>query len=95
MLDAAIKIFFYPNQTMYEVACEPSHNCNIDQQTFKAYLSRWLAASVKVAPWTRESIMPLLAASAQAAAQSVSPRSLRTLRRSVNNISSAPVATTA
>ena len=57
---------------MLESACEPSENCNIDQQTFKAYLSRWMAASVKVAPWTKDIVMPLLASSAMAAARSVS-----------------------
>lgn len=57
---------------MQEVTCEPSRNCNIDQQTFKAYLSRWMAASVKVAPFTHDKIMPLIAASAEAAAKSVS-----------------------
>lgn len=54
---------------MYEVACEPSGNCNNDQLSFKAYLSRWMAASVKVAPWTYDLVMPLLAASASAAAK--------------------------
>lgn len=55
---------------MYEVACEPGGTCNIDQQSFKAYLARWMAASTKVAPWTAEQILPLLAASATAAAAS-------------------------
>lgn len=54
---------------MYEVACEPSGNCNLDQQSFKAYLSRWMAATVKVAPWTHDTIMPLLRTSATAAAK--------------------------
>lgn len=55
---------------MYEVACEPGGTCNIDQQSFKAYLARWMAASTKVAPWTSEQILPLLASSATAAAKS-------------------------
>jgi mannan endo-1,6-alpha-mannosidase len=54
---------------MFEVACEPSGNCNLDQQSFKAYLSRWLAATTKVAPWTHDTIMPLLRTSAVAAAK--------------------------
>lgn len=53
---------------MTEVACEPSNTCNLDQQSFKAYLSRWLAATVKWAPHTRPVIMPYLKASAIAAA---------------------------
>ncbi|KAI5242962.1 mannan endo-1,6-alpha-mannosidase [Aureobasidium subglaciale] len=57
-------------QIMFEVACEPGNNCNIDQLSFKAYLSRWMAASTKVAPWLYDDIKPYLAASAQAAALS-------------------------
>jgi mannan endo-1,6-alpha-mannosidase len=36
--------------------------------SFKAYLTRWLAATTRVAPYTYDLIMPKLAASAQAAA---------------------------
>ena len=57
---------------MTEVACEPSGNCNVDQRSFKAYLGRWLAATTKVAPWTHDTIIPLLQVSAQAAALSCS-----------------------
>lgn len=57
---------------MYEVACEPQMNCNVDQLSFKAYLTRWMAATTKVAPWTGEQIYPYLSASAEAAAKSCS-----------------------
>lgn len=67
LIDGA-KVFF-DGQIMYEVACEPGGTCNIDQQSFKAYLARWMAATTKVAPWTSEQILPLLSASATAAAQ--------------------------
>ena len=53
---------------MFEVACEPSNTCDLDQKSFKAYLSRWMAATTKVAPWTYDFIMPKLQASAVAAA---------------------------
>ena len=56
------------NQVMYEVACEPQANCNTDQLSFKAYLARWMAASVKVAPFLTDMIMPYLQTSAAAAA---------------------------
>jgi len=62
---------------MYEAACErnapgtPTY-CNVDQRSFKAYLSRWLAATAVLVPWTRDTITPLLRASAIAAAQSCS-----------------------
>ena len=74
-MEGIVPIFF-KNQTMIEIACEPGANCNIDQQTFKAYLARWMAASVKVAPWTHDTIMPLIRTSALAAAKSVSVRTL-------------------
>ncbi|KAK8024158.1 DFG5 protein, partial [Apiospora rasikravindrae] len=54
---------------MFEVACEPVNLCNVDQQSFKAYLSRWMAATTKWAPWTFDRIKPLLQDSAVAAAQ--------------------------
>ncbi|KAL2269468.1 hypothetical protein VTJ83DRAFT_1652 [Remersonia thermophila] len=53
---------------MTEAACEPVGLCNVDQQSFKAYLARWMAAATKWAPWTDARVMPLLRASAAAAA---------------------------
>jgi mannan endo-1,6-alpha-mannosidase len=53
---------------MQEQACETINSCNNDQKSFKAYLSRWLAATVKSAPFTSDTIMPLLRSSATAAA---------------------------
>jgi mannan endo-1,6-alpha-mannosidase len=52
---------------MVEYACEPRGNCNRDQRSFKAYLSRWLAVSVQVAPFSAATITPWLQASAKAA----------------------------
>ncbi len=71
-LDGLIKgsqVFFVGdnNDIMAEVACEPVDRCNIDQQSFKAYLSRWLAAATKWAPDTYETVIPYLKASAKAA----------------------------
>jgi mannan endo-1,6-alpha-mannosidase len=57
---------------MYEVACEDvngSGTCDTDQLSFKAYFSRWLAATTKVAPYTTAQIMAWLQPSAQAAAE--------------------------
>jgi len=54
---------------MYEAECEPASNCNNDQQSFKAYLSRWMAATTLLAPWTYDTIMnTYLFPSAKAAA---------------------------
>ncbi|KZF20773.1 glycoside hydrolase family 76 protein [Xylona heveae TC161] len=66
----ATDIFFQTNpaNVMYEVACEPQNTCNTDQRSFKAYLSRWMAATTKMAPWTTDYIMTRINASAQAAA---------------------------
>ncbi len=64
---------FFPQQygagkIMVEVACEPEVTCNNDQPSFKAYLSRWMAATTQLAPFTYDTIQPLLKTSAQGAA---------------------------
>jgi len=53
---------------MVEVACEPKENCDNDQPSFKAYLSRWMAATTQLAPFTTDLVMTKLRASAQGAA---------------------------
>ncbi|TKA53274.1 hypothetical protein B0A49_11562 [Cryomyces minteri] len=70
----ATDVFFAPTvpNVMYEVACEPNGNCNVDQRSFKAYLARWMAATTKVAPFTTDFVMAKLKASAIAAAQQCS-----------------------
>ncbi len=54
------------------MACETNGKCDNDQMSFKAYLARWMAATTKVAPYTFDTIMPLLKSSATAAAQQCS-----------------------
>ena len=51
---------------MYE-GCEASGKCDVDQRSFKAYLSRWLAATAELAPFTHEPIVAKLSTSAQSA----------------------------
>ncbi|KAK0628176.1 glycosyl hydrolase family 76-domain-containing protein [Bombardia bombarda] len=69
LLNGTNVFFTGPNKNiMTEVACEPVDMCDTDQQSFKAYLSRWMAATVKWAPWTFDRIKPFLEASAVAAA---------------------------
>ncbi|KAL8990895.1 MAG: hypothetical protein Q9177_000549 [Variospora cf. flavescens] len=67
---------FFPAQfggnIMQEVACEPQGSCNNDQPSFKAFLSRWMAATTQIAPFTANTIMPKLRASAQGAAKQCS-----------------------
>ncbi|KAF4124465.1 mannan endo-1,6-alpha-mannosidase [Geosmithia morbida] len=68
LLDGA-DIFFRGsgNDVMEEVSCESSNQCNTDQESFKAYLSRWLAATTQWVPSTYERIIPKLRGSAEAA----------------------------
>ncbi|KAE9990618.1 hypothetical protein EG327_001169 [Venturia inaequalis] len=72
----ASEVFFspFPNATgiMFEAACEPANKCNNDQVSFKAYLGRWLAKTMILAPFTAKTIRPLLETSAMAAAKSCS-----------------------
>lgn len=68
LLGSTFRVFF-PDDIAYEVACEPRLTCTTDMFSFKAYLLRWLAATTKVAPYTRDLIMPKLRASAVAAAK--------------------------
>lgn len=58
----------YGGNIMVEIACEPQQSCNYDQPSFKAYLSRWMAATTQIAPFTAQTIMPKLHDSAQGAA---------------------------
>lgn len=60
---------FFKNNVMSEVACEGNNMCNIDQRSFKAYLARWMAATMVRAPFTKELLLPLLQESARAAAR--------------------------
>ena len=53
---------------MVEIACEPQQTCNYDQPSFKAYLSRWMAATTQIAPFTEDFVNTKLRASAQGAA---------------------------
>lgn len=71
-----ISVFFKPAESdpkgspgtiMSEVACEPVRLCNLDQTSFKAYLTRWLAVTTQWAPHTADLIIPLLKTSAVAA----------------------------
>jgi mannan endo-1,6-alpha-mannosidase len=64
----ATSTFFHGN-VMAEI-CEQAGTCNVDQLSFKAYLSRWLAATSVVLPSTAGTIIPLLQASANGAVAS-------------------------
>lgn len=53
---------------MYE-PCEAAGKCNVDQRSFKAYLTRWLAATAELVPYTHDNIMREIRTSAIAAAK--------------------------
>lgn len=67
----------YDNATdvMFEAPCETGETgrtCNLDQQSFKAYLSRFLAKTAIMAPYTKETVTKWLRTSAVAAAKACS-----------------------
>jgi mannan endo-1,6-alpha-mannosidase len=64
--------FFVENNIMYETRCEKDGSCNVDQQSFKAYLARWLAGTAAILPSTQATIWPLISASANGAAMACS-----------------------
>jgi mannan endo-1,6-alpha-mannosidase len=68
ILSSTIKMF-YNNSIMIEQFCEAPGFCDIDQQSFKGYLTRWMAGTTQVASHTFNTIYPLLQSSATAAAK--------------------------
>ncbi|KAI9647914.1 hypothetical protein NHQ30_004303 [Ciborinia camelliae] len=72
LLNATFKNFFPTDKIAYEIACESKLSCTTDMYSFKAYLTRWLAATTKMAPFTYDIILPYLRASAMAAAKQCS-----------------------
>jgi len=69
LLNATINVFF-PGGIAYEVACETQLvHCTIDMFSYKAYLTRWMAASTKVAPFIYDRVSAVLQSSAKAAVQ--------------------------
>lgn len=66
LLDS-LSVGFFPNGIMTE-GCEASGKCNTDQQSFKAYLSRWMGHTTQMAPFTYNTSIALLKSSATAAA---------------------------
>jgi mannan endo-1,6-alpha-mannosidase len=69
LLAASKATFFDENGIMFEQLCEPSGFCNNDQRSFKGYLTRWLAGTTQMAPYTFDAIRPLLESDATAAAK--------------------------
>ncbi|KAM0346928.1 hypothetical protein ACHAPU_005268 [Fusarium lateritium] len=60
---------FVKDEIIFEQFCEPHKQCSQDQQSFKGYLARWLAATTQLYSESNDKIMKLLKTSAQAAAK--------------------------
>lgn len=52
---------------MVEPPCESTGSCDTDQLSFKAYLSRWLADVMQLAPYTYDTVIAKVRATATAA----------------------------
>ncbi|KAI0814618.1 cell wall glycosyl hydrolase [Xylaria sp. FL0064] len=68
LMTRTVDVFFNGTGIPVEQSCEPANQCNNDQQSFKGYLMRWMAASSQMAPFTFDTLMPLVRSSAAAAA---------------------------
>ncbi|KID74971.1 Mannan endo-1,6-alpha-mannosidase DCW1 [Metarhizium brunneum] len=67
LLAASLKNFF-PKGVAYEPNCEMKQGqCTADMLSFKGYVHRWLSVVTQVAPFTRETILPVLKNSTEAA----------------------------
>jgi mannan endo-1,6-alpha-mannosidase len=62
---------YFPDGVMKDI-CEEYNACDVDQHSFKAYLSRWMASSTQMAPWIYTQSITLLKSSAKAAAEQCS-----------------------
>ena len=65
--------YFFENKN-HNVMSQPCEikDCNLNEQSFKAYLARFMGATVPLAPFTEQSIMTKINASAIAAAKQCS-----------------------
>ncbi|KAJ1329285.1 mannan endo-1,6-alpha-mannosidase [Microdochium nivale] len=61
--------FFNNDGILVERACETFGTCNNDQQSFRGYLMRWFGAAMQLAPFTYDTLMPILRTNAAAAAR--------------------------
>ena len=71
ILNSTFSLFFpqkYGGNIMYELECEEKLNCDQDQKSFKAYLSRWMAVTAQLMPQLASQIAPKLQGSAKGAA---------------------------
>ena len=68
LLNRTLDVFF-PDGVLSEIACEAQNSCTTDMKAFKGQLVQSLVDTIQMAPYTAQSILPLLTSSAQAAAK--------------------------
>ncbi|KAK8087505.1 glycoside hydrolase family 76 protein [Apiospora phragmitis] len=69
LLDHTLETFF-PDGVAFEVACEmpgSGYTCNVDMEQYKGMLHRSLGQTMRLAPHTKDKILPVLRTSAVAA----------------------------
>lgn len=64
--------FHFIDGIIVERPCEENKLCDFDQRSFKGYLTRYLAGTIQMAPFTFDRVAPLLKSTAAAAAQQCS-----------------------
>lgn len=66
LLNGTVRVFF-PDGVAHEPACEDVGTCTSDMLSFKGFVARWMAQTAQLAPFTYNTILPVLQSSAQAA----------------------------
>jgi mannan endo-1,6-alpha-mannosidase len=66
LVEHGLSTFFY-DQVAVEPSCEDFNTCTTDMLSFKGYIHRWYSTVTRLAPFTADTILPVLQNSAQAA----------------------------
>ncbi|KAB8294013.1 hypothetical protein EYC80_009475 [Monilinia laxa] len=69
LMNTSVNIFASSktNSVITEQACENVNKCDTDQLSFKAYFTAWLASTSILAPFTSQTLFPVLQTTAKAA----------------------------
>ncbi|KAK3370188.1 glycoside hydrolase family 76 protein [Podospora didyma] len=84
ILQSTKDLFYDENGVLIEQFCEERGFCDTDQQSFKGYLTRWLAGTTQMVPDTFRTIRPLLETNAVAAAKACTGSPAANLFRGVS-----------
>lgn len=80
LLDNLLSVFFR-NGVAFEPMCEstpaPTDACTTDMHFFKGFVSRWMADTARLCPWTKDRTMAAFRASAEAAVRTCTGGSTR------------------